>query len=423
MKINKLDRNTIKVNQYSRNKLNKKENSFLTIENNYAKAPSNPKYYQIANNISFCSNVHFLAIPIGHKNKIEGIILQIPTQDNDRITLEFEENEAQLFLNQFGQIDNNIVKAYVEIYTKYYSIQKAKYEKEKEFLLKVLNDNSPNKFISLNPFEERKHAFEESFKADNDDYIENYLLNIKDKNERKSLAAQCLTNCEENFAKSSHTCAAEAMFIIALSKTPQGLDLSNYEIKNEIAVIIANFSKRVDLNCFDLIIENSQDKNGNFDIDFCLKLSRIILHLFNDIDPREQIENVASTLRYIQEKDSKNYIQATFALTSFIQDGAMDFSADSEDIQTFYNCFNPISEKFEIEAQKILQNFYEILGSWYEENMPSEEEIGWDNYQKLYKTITNKIINDYFKEARDSQSGKIKENFATPGEYLSNYTL
>lgn len=418
MKINRIS-NNIKNHTITSVKKNNNTINSDRPEFSYSKIPANPEYYQATRNINFLSNGGFLAIPSGTKKEVRKITIHIPTQDDDKITLELDEKEAALFLNKDGQIDNKITSAFVEIYTEYYGRTKEKYKKERDFLLKILNDNSPNKLIAINPFQEMKQAFEETFEGDSESYIENFLPSIRDKDERKTLAAQYLRMIEENFAKSSHTCAVEAMHIIALSKTEDGLDLSNYATKNEIAVIIADFSKRVGYNCFDCIVENSKDSQGTFDIDTCLKISKIVLHLFPECDPRELIEKVGNTIKEIKEKDPKNYEHAIEVLTKIIENDGIDFSKDPNDIECFMECFNPINGNYDFESEKILLELFDIVGDWFESLTQNNSGRSEDNFKK---TVT-KAIKSYFAFARDQQTGEIKKDFISPSEFLENYTI
>lgn len=422
MKIESLKNNIITIYK-NYNFKNSKNNTINASDNSICeKSPNNPKYYQAANNINFTSNANFIALTRGKKGTPKGVIVQIPFEDGDRITLEFEQEEAKVFLDKEGAIDNKTLKAFVEIYSEFYEKTKEKSQKERIFLLSVLNDNTSNKLRAINPFNETKQALESSMGADADNYLETFLMNIRDKEERKNLASQCLKNCEDNFAKSSHTCAMEALYIISLSKNEDGLDLSNFETKTQIAVIIANFNKRVNENCFNTIIQNSKDKNGEFDISFCLKMTKIILHLFNLDEPKKMIEKLAKTLRKIEEKDPKNSSETIVTLTKFIEDGALDFSDKSDDISCFMNCFNPITEKYDKKAKELLEEFFEMLGYWYEENKP-QDEMDLEYFEENYKNISLKAIEEYFNSVRNPKTGEIKENHITPADFLENYSI
>ena len=111
------------LNTYSKNYI---QNSY---EIHNVHAPNNPKYYQVFNNISFGSNAHFYAIT-KRTSKGTSVVIQIPTENEDRIKLEFSPQEAGIFLNENDIIDNRMVETFVEIYTKFYTVQKEKQEEE-----------------------------------------------------------------------------------------------------------------------------------------------------------------------------------------------------------------------------------------------------------------------------------------------------
>ena len=381
-----------------------------------AKAPSNPKYYHATNNINFTSNTYYLAIPTKPKtSSTKGLVLQIPLEEDEKVTLEFEEDEAKYFFKKDGTLNSEAIESFVEIYGKFYRIRKEKYKKESSFLRGVLDDKTPNKIISLNPHEDTKNAFIKSCASDPDDYIETLLSNIIDREERKNLAEILLDKCKETFITSSHTIAMEALYIIALSLNEDDIDLSNLEKKNEIAVNIAAFSKDTETKCFKQIINSSKNHNGEFDIDFCLYLTRILVSQFSEKDAEEQIKEASLVLKNIIEKDPEHSIEAIEALIEFFIKDAL--SLDEEETDCFMNCFNPINGEYEKDAQQILKDFFSILPNWYANN------FSFDKNYTSYRNVALTAIKDYFTQERNPVDGKLKENFKSPSDFLENYRI
>lgn len=373
----------------------------------------NPKYYQVANNINFTSKIYYLATLTQKKaGSSECLTLRIPLKDSDSITLEFSEKETALFFKKNEKLDKETLDFFVDYYMKHHKEKQAKYERDKAYLISVLNGEIPNNTIAFNPIQNKIEAFKKAADAEPDEYLQTLINNIADDNERCELASKLLEKCEEKYAKSTYTCAKEIIYLIALSKKGDKLDLSDIDIKTEIAIYVTELEEITSQNCYDLIIEASKDSKGDFDLILCLYLSKILINLFDETDIEAQIKNISSILKEISQKDQKHKNEAMNEFTTLIEKGVLNPN-NKREANCFMICFNPKNNNFELEAAELLDELLELLDKWCAQIY---------NFTDI-KAISSKVINDYFNEIRNPQTGNLSTNHISPSEFLENYQI
>lgn len=294
MKINKI--NGEKVAFFTK-KLPLKTQITNTTNDNLNELPNLPKYYQAINSVYFSGNAKFLACPVKDKNnKITSIKIYIPTQNKDSSTFEFDEPDSiKLLSTKTGVIDNQTVSLFVELFNDYYKIAKQELEEEKIFLNQILKDDSQT--FLLNASQNTLEAFEKTVEAGNKNYLKTLFSNIKDTRYRHELASVYLELIDEKIAQIAMTCAKEALMVLKLSKKDDIIDMSNMDIKRDIAVYCVNYSKLVQYNCSSLIIKNSSDKDGNIDLNFALKLAKTLQNSKSKENPEIYIPKTAESLK------------------------------------------------------------------------------------------------------------------------------
>ena len=294
MKINKIQAEKIVLFQQKRtykNHLNE------NINNNSNDLPHYPKGYQTVNNIYFSGNAKFLAYPVKNENnKISSIKIYIPSQNKDSCRFELDEADSvKILTTKTGTIDNLAIGLIAELFSDYYKIAKSKFEKEKAFLKSILEDN--NETYLINARQNTYEAFEKTLNNDSENYLEFLFSNIQDTRYKQELALVYLELIEEKIAQSAMTCVQEALMVLKLSKKENKFDMSNLDIKRDIAIHSINYSKSTSCNCTELIIDNSKDKNGTIDLNFALKLAQTLNNSTEKRSPEEEIPNLAQKLK------------------------------------------------------------------------------------------------------------------------------
>ncbi len=403
---NKIQNNTISNTNFQKNYQNNTQDKI-----NYTKAPNNPKYYQISNNISFCSSSYFIAKPTK-----TGITIQIPMDSKDKITLNFSLDEAKIFLNDNGTIDNKIVERYIEIFKEFYAARKEIYEQQKEMLERTIKESNRNKIISLNTKEDLDNAHKIA-SNDEERYMECYLSNINDDCERKKAAETFLSSLEEKMAKSTHTIAKEALYLITISKLSDDKDDKANEKKAQIASAIAGYEEINFGKYFDDLIQNSTDENGNFDLDLCYKISKLLLLSYYSPEAEYEIENLSSIVNFLKEKDPKNYEESYNAILYLSEQGIINLSYGNDNLSTFLNCYNPKTNSFDNKAPRILLEFFDKGSQWIYKNIDDLNEDNIDYYAQELQVMAN----EYFSLIRNQKTGEIIKDYLSVDEFFEAY--
>ena len=416
MKITKISSSEQKA--YTHHILN--TNQKHEIQNSYeirnVHAPNNPKYYQVFNNISFGSNANFYAIT-KRTNKGTCVVIQIPTESEDRIKLEFSPQEASIFLNKNGFIDNKMVEVFVEIFTKFYTVEKEKHDKDAKVLGKIIKESSKNKVTIINEAIDNENLRKINFTSE-DDYLETYLSNIQDDSRRKKVAESFLEKSKERYSKSVHTTGKITLYLMYLSRTDNGVDLSDFDRKTEIVTSMVGLGESCEGDYFEELLKNSKDSDGNFDIDLCHKISKLLYSVYYSPTPIEDIKNIAQHIECIREKDPQNFKQSYQELLNLTEVGILNHSYNSDNFGLFLNCFNPKTSVFEGYTVELLLDFFDKCLEWYNENI---EEVDNENQTECSGYIQS-MANEYFSLIRNQQTGEIIENCLSIDEFFDAYS-
>ena len=184
---------------------------------------------------------------------------------------------------------------FVELFSDYYKIAKKKFEDEKAFLTTILQDK--NEVCILNAKENVNEAFKKTVESQEEDYLQTLFNNIQDTRYKKELANVYLELINEKIAQTAMKCAKEALMVLKLSKKDYSIDMTNLDIKRDIAVNCVDYSKFIGYNCSELIIENSKDEKGNINLDFALKLAQTLQETKPTQQPKENIPILAKLLK------------------------------------------------------------------------------------------------------------------------------
>lgn len=294
MKINKIS--SEKITYFAPKTTPKNQTNIIHNSENYPKI-DDLKYYQAINSLYFTGNAKFLAYPVKNKeNKTTSIKVYIPLENKDSTTFEFDEAPSiRLLTKETGAIDILAMGIFVELFSDYYKIAKKKFEDEKAFLTTILQDK--NEVCILNAKENTNEAFKKTAESQEEDYLQTLFNNIQDTRYKKELANVYLELINEKIAQTAMKCAKEALMVLKLSKKDYSIDMTNLDIKRDIAVNCVDYSKFIGYNCSELIIENSKDEKGNINLDFALKLAQTLQETKPTQHPKENIPILAKLLK------------------------------------------------------------------------------------------------------------------------------
>lgn len=307
MKINKIQENIITFSKYKNEHLQtKKENA--NIEEQSLNLPNNPKYYQALNYINFKGN--FIALPHKKDGQIKALKVRIPLNQDDKVTLEFSKQDSiEVFLNKDGSLDTKALDFFAKHYSSFYEAKKEMYIKEKQSLLKILNDKSSNLRV-LDPIRDIQTALLKNEKEENNiTYGANLLDDLMDSETKKDFAAMRLNRIEEEFKTYSITLAKELTTVLKLSKQQDGtIDEKDLSKKISIGVMLTYYNGEVGKNCSDYIFNLSKNKNGEIDLDFCQTMLEILINCSNAASIKEEIDETAKLVKEYQSKEPNDYI-------------------------------------------------------------------------------------------------------------------
>lgn len=279
MKINSIN-STISQNSY--NILNKKNNNHQNINNqinNNARLMPDSNILRAYNKINFGNNLHYIAIPRHDiNNEIAGVNISIPFSDDKNIMLGFEaDDDIAILFKDDHSIDSKAMDLFVSFYKKIYSEKVEFCKKEIELLEGIIEKNKENNKISLYPDEDINDAMKACSGSDSLEWAENFLNGIKDKNQRDEMAYMYLDMAYENYSKSAVNSAQIALGVLKLSKTPNGFDDSQIDIKSKIiqSVYALDGTGKV----LDEFIRAFKDENGNINLEAMLKTSKTLLEV------------------------------------------------------------------------------------------------------------------------------------------------
>lgn len=306
MKINKIQENIITFSKYKNEHLQiKKENANAEEQN--LNLPNNPKYYQALNYINFKGN--FIALPHKKDGEIKGLKVRIPLNHDDKITLEFSKHDSiDVFLDEDGSLDTKALDFFAKHYASFYETKKEMYEKEKQSLLKILNDNS-SKLRVLDPKRDIQAALLKNEKEENYiTYGANLLDDLMDSETKKDFASMRLNRIEEEFKTYSITLAKELITVLKLSKQQDGtIDEKDLSKKISIGVMSTYYNGEVGKDCSDYIFNLSKNKNGKIDLDFCQTVLEVLINCSNGVLIKEEIDETVKLVKEYQLDEPCDY--------------------------------------------------------------------------------------------------------------------
>ena len=409
MKINKIENNNL--NQpISKKQSNHKPITQELIQKDTNKTPNNPKYYQALNNISFKGEIGYLAM----KTK-DGIKLHIPYSKQEKLTLEFNQQEASIFLKE-GQIDNELIAYFVEIFNGLYLEKKRKHDKDIAFLNKVIEEKEEPTLYVIDPIDDSLKAFLQIDFEQDEDALKTFLYNTHDIKTRKLLAQNYLEDFETIIAKTPITTAQEALLVMQLSKTKDGFDNSNMNQKLKLAVLLGQENLSKNINLVPEFLKCITKEDGTYDLDLAEKVLLLSssCQYEEDFSP-ELIKKCTNIAKKISQFDEKDYSEAIRMLDAFHFSDKLNVFKYEKELDCFLNCFNPVTKRCDCEAKSLL------LVALNDANEIIEESKSSLRTEQL-REVAISAVDDYFKAIKDKKTGKIKENYPSPYNFLK-YSL
>lgn len=287
--------------------------------------PNNPQYYQAINNINFANQ--FVAIPsFNSSGAINLLRLHILFDDEDSVTLDIDKDDSvELFLNSERKLDNKTVEFFVDYYKKFFQIRKERYERNKEELSKIINEHPRRNLRVINPRDDIKNALEKNEDTEPDEYIKSIVTDIFDPKSKNEYAIMYLNRLEREFAQSSITTAQEALCLLKLCKKGDEIDTSDFDLKNQIAVLAAAYCDMVQQNHMNTILNSAKDKDGNVDLRECLATLRLLISGTEIEAPLLEIE-IANTVAK-KYKNDENFEQIIAHFENKLQEGELSLTS------------------------------------------------------------------------------------------------
>jgi hypothetical protein len=283
--------------------------------------PNNPQYYQAINNINFANQ--YVAIPsFNSSGAINLLRLHILFDEEDSVTLDIDKNDSvELFLNSEGKLDKKTVDFFVEYYTLFFQIRKKRYEKTKKELIEIINEKPKSNLRVINQQKDVERAIEKNEDTQPDEYIKSLVSDIVDCETRRDYAIMYLNRIEAEFAKSSITTAQEALCLLKLCKKDDEIDTTNFDIKNQIAVLAANYCDTVQQNQMSAILNSAKDKDGTIDLDVCLATLKLLIAGTEVEAPLLEIEIASAAVK--KYKNEINFEEIIKDLEKGLQEGKL----------------------------------------------------------------------------------------------------
>ncbi|MBQ3494262.1 MAG: hypothetical protein IJA69_02495, partial [Clostridia bacterium] len=320
-----------------------------------------------------------------------------------------------------GNVDDNRVKDFVSVYEQVLGHFVSKSEKEMEFLSEIAyGSNKTSKqsnIIYMNPNDEARQALLSTIMASEDDPLFSFFDKMANPVLRRDYARDILSDYVITDDDFQDMTMKGTLRIFDMSKTSNGYDLSDMDKKIKLVEMLEKLENEysVDNVAQDFLVA-VKGTDGKVDFSFANNLSKLIQNSGVFL-PEMLVSHRAEILRNFTNSDVENADKIAQGITKLSTIYEVDDASDAFEL-IFEEAFNPVTGKYDEQA-------FEELFSIVANVVNATDSIGTcdeDDVDELVEQQVD-IVQGYFDEIRDENTGKIKKNHISPKEYLSKMDL
>ncbi len=413
------------VNLYSSYKnLNKNRVSKISYkksEENTQNANCPISTMQAYNGISFKAASTFYVLDRKTRQP-KGILNKISLDSGKTYDLRIGSDIISSYLSdQKGNIDNEKVKSFVSVYEQVLGHFVSKSEKEIKFLNEIAyGSNKTSKqsnVIYLNPNDEARQALLSTLMATEDDPLFSFFDKMENPILRRDYARDILADYVITDDDFQDMAMKGTLRIFDISRTQNGYDLSDMDKKIKLVEMLEKLENEYSVdNIAQEFLDSVKDSEGKVDFDFANNLSRLIQNSGVFV-PEMLVSHRAEILRNFVNYDSENADKIMQGITKLSTIYEVDDASDAFELM-FEESFNPLTLNYDEQAFKEL---YSIVANV----VTATDSIGTCDEDEIDELVEQHVdlVQGYFIEIRDENTGKIKENHISAKEYLSKNNL
>lgn len=320
-----------------------------------------------------------------------------------------------------GNVDNKKVKDFVSVYEQVLGHFISKSEKEIEFLNEIAyGSNKTQKqsnIIYLNPNDEARQALLSTLMATDDDPLFGFFDKMANPVLRRDYARDILSDyviTDEDFQDMA---LKGTLRIFDMSKTASGYDLSDMDKKIKLVEMLEKLENEYSVeNIAQDFLDSVKDSEGKVDFGFANNLSKLIQNSGVFV-PELLVSHRVEILRSFIDSDTENADKIMQGITKLSTIYEVDDASDAFELM-FEEAFNPLTLKYDEQA---FAELYSIVANV----VTATDSIGTCDEDEIDELIEQQVelVQDYFVEIRDENTGRIKKNHISPKEYLSKKDL
>ncbi len=320
-----------------------------------------------------------------------------------------------------GNVDDKKVKDFVSVYEQVLGHFVSKSEKEMEFLNEIAyGSNKTSKksnIIYMNPNDEARQALLSTLMATEDDPLFSFFDRMSNPVLRRDYARDILSDyviTDEDFQDMS---MKGTLRIFDMSKTPNGYDLSDMDKKIKLVEMLEKLENEYSVdNIAHEFLEAVKDADGRVDFAFANNLSKLIQNSGVFV-PEMLVSHRAEILRKFAGFDIENADKIMQSITKLSTIYEVDDASDAFEL-VFEETFNPVTGKYDEQA---FEELYSIVANV----ITATDSIGTCDEDDVDELVEQQVdlVQGYFDEIRDENTGMIKERHISPREYLSKIDL
>lgn len=360
---------------------------------------------------------------LGKKNKNpKGILNKILLDSGKTYDLRIDPDIISSYLSDDnGIVDDKKVKDFVSVYEQVLAHFIAKSEKEMEFLNEIAyGSNKTSKqsnIIYLNPNDEARQALLSTLMATEEDPLFSFFDKMANPVLRRDYARDILSDYVITDDDFQDMAMKGTLRIFDMSKTSNGYDLSDMDKKIKLVEMLEKLENEYSVdNIAQEFLDSVKDSSGMIDFNFASNLSKLIQNSGVFV-PEMLISHRAEILRNFVGSDAENVDKIMRGITKLSTIYEVDDASDAFEL-IFQEAFNPITDKYDEQA---FEELYSIVANV----VTATDSIGLCDENEVDALVEQHVdlVQGYFDEIRDENTGLIKRNHISPKEYLSKKDL
>lgn len=391
--------------------------------------PLNAGFYLAYNNVSFGRNkendesgIPFFVLS-NNAGNAEKVFSEIILDSGEKVNLTINKDIIDIFLKtKDGDIDVEVLQKFISVYKAVLQDIAHKNYIQKDFLTSIIEGrnkcSSKTNITYLKPEDEAREALLASISKPEEDFIFSFFNGINNEQTKIRYASLLLGQIGNNPQLRNDKAMQRAICLFNICKNKDGYDFTGFEKKMEIVTYLEDLQQNyggIDYeNLSNDIIDASKDENGYFNSDFARALCETIKNTdVFDID--KLVPHRCSILTMFTDIDKEHTKQIMDSIVNLSAIFSIDDSSNSFE-SIFAQSFNPVTEKFDETAFKMLMEITKRVND-FTEDFPVETMEDYVTYVKLRPAL----IGYYFELIRDKNTGNIKSDAISPEEFLIYY--